>query len=383
MSQLLLDQVEKHRREIKHEVLSYALSEIIAMYKAVPKEIEIQPDWQRLFRWTREQQSAFIESLILEVPIPPLFFFEAPDGRWELLDGLQRVSTILKFMGNDTDVPLEYQGLHHNDDEWHEETRNDITQPLQLEKPEYLTALEGLGYARFPTSLKLNLKRSRLQIYVLKRETDRVYKYEVFKRLNRGGSVLEEQELRNCAIRIIDSKFPDFLKELANNEDFRLAVNQSGESIQAAYLDELALRFLTMKNYGRQFKHDVAELLTQYMEAVANGRIGFDFEKEESLFRRTWTTLAKAFPDGTAFTARRQDGKLAGPFSPTLFEIISLAVAWHIDDAEGCSSEQIGDSLRALIETVRKNNLMGAGSNSRKKTLGRLDAAMQWSVSKS
>ncbi len=67
----LLEQVENNRRVIKHEVLTFSLSELVNMYLAKPQEVNINPNFQRLFRWTREQQSSFLESLILEIPIPP------------------------------------------------------------------------------------------------------------------------------------------------------------------------------------------------------------------------------------------------------------------------------------------------------------------------
>lgn len=103
MSKALLDQVAKQRKEIKTEVITYGLSELVNMQRT--GDIRIRPEYQRLFRWTREQQSLFIESLILEIPVPPLFFYENEDGKWELLDGLQRLSTIIKFMGTEADVP--------------------------------------------------------------------------------------------------------------------------------------------------------------------------------------------------------------------------------------------------------------------------------------
>src|SRR5689334_20890063 len=112
----LLEQVEKNRRVIKHEVLSFSLSELVNMYYAKPQEVNINPNFQRLFRWTREQQSSFVESLILEIPIPPLFFYEREDGVWELLDGLQRFSTILRFFSSGT-IPGAAQGTQGNDDE--------------------------------------------------------------------------------------------------------------------------------------------------------------------------------------------------------------------------------------------------------------------------
>src|ERR1051325_1038260 len=94
----LIDQVTQHRKGIKHEAISFSLSEPVSMYRSEPKEVEINPDFQRLFRWSREQQSSFVESLILEIPIPPLFFYETQEGRANLVGGLQRFSTIIGFM---------------------------------------------------------------------------------------------------------------------------------------------------------------------------------------------------------------------------------------------------------------------------------------------
>lgn len=377
----LLDEVKRHRKAIKHEVLTYALSEIAAMHAAEPQEMEIQPDWQRLFRWTREQQSAFIESLILEIPIPPLFFFENDDGRWELLDGLQRVSTILKFMGTNQDVPSPQQGADANHDEWHYTHENDIEQPLQLVATDYLPSLEGLSFYRLPTPLRLNLKRARVQIYVLKRETDRIYKYEVFKRLNRGGSVLEEQELRNCAVRILDDVFPAFIKKLGGNSDFRRCIGISQKRLDKGYADELGLRYLTMKNYGDRFRHDVAGLLTHYMEQVAAGQLAFDYENEEKIFDKVWETLGEIRGIERLFRGRRKkDGASVGSLSPTYFEIVSLWVAWHAEEVEELTPDLLEQVLKGLLEKAVDERVTGAGSNSKVKTAGRLDLARRWSV---
>jgi Protein of unknown function DUF262 len=99
---LLQQEVENNRKNIRHEALTFSLSELVNIHR--DEEILIRPDFQRLFRWTRVQQTSFIESLLLEIPIPPLFFFEKNDGKWELLDGLQRLSTIIRFIGTGQDV---------------------------------------------------------------------------------------------------------------------------------------------------------------------------------------------------------------------------------------------------------------------------------------
>ena len=109
------------------------------------------------------------------------------------------------------EIPKQAQGIKGNEDEWHDEHENDLAAPLQLLAGEYLTHLQGLSFASLPSQLQLNLKRARLQIYILKRETDPMYKYEIFKRLNRGGSEIADQEIRNCSVQEFSYELPDLM----------------------------------------------------------------------------------------------------------------------------------------------------------------------------
>jgi Protein of unknown function DUF262 len=360
----LFDEVQLHRKGIKHETLTFSISELVNMYSARPMEIEISPDFQRLFRWSREQQSSFIESLILEIPVPPLFFYETDAGVWDLLDGLQRLSTIFRFV-NAGEVPIEYRGKPLNEVDWHYENENDLTE------------LEGQSFHTLPTSLNLNFKRTRLHIYVLKRETDRMYKYEVFKRLNRGGAPLEEQEIRNCSVRLLGPEFPEFIEQVGSDKNFRIAIGLGDELMRNGYVEELALRFFAMKNAEALFKHDVAAFLTEYMEEVAKKGFAFDYDGERQLFERVWKSVALALPDGEAFRGRR-DGRSVGPFSPALFEIISVGIARNVDNAEKFAPDKLRQRIVAAIDEARSNGFTGAGSNSKAKTLGRLQFATKF-----
>jgi hypothetical protein len=369
----LLEQVKEHRNHIKHEAITFSLSELVNMYRAEPKEIDIRPDFQRLFRWSREQQCSFVESLVLEMPIPPLFFFEKDDGTWDLLDGLQRLSTIIKFLGSEKEVPIDAQGADNNENEWHYQTENNIDEPLQLLPGEYLTGLLGLTFSKLPTQLQLNLKRVRLYIYVMKRETKPLYKYEVFKRLNRGGSILEDQELRNCNVRILGTKFPNFIQEISKEPNFVAALGLDNSWIQNGSVEELALRFFTMKNYGGNFKHDVSVFMTKYMEEVTRNSIVFDYTGEEQLFRDTWEVINNSITDGEAFRGKTPTRSSTGPFSPSLFEIVSLGVAENIIWLKTLASIQLREKIIDLIIHAKNISLTGAGSNSKVKTLARLE----------
>jgi uncharacterized protein DUF262 len=368
----IMQDVEEHRKKIRYEPITFSISEVISMYLADPKEIIISPDFQRLFRWSREQQSNFIESLLLEIPIPPLFFFENEDGFWELLDGLQRISTLIRFMGSNSQVPDIAQGVSGNEEDWHYENENNLETPLQLLSGDYLKSLEGHTFRNLPTKLQLNLKRARLHVFVLKRETHKLYKYEVFKRLNGAGTVLDSQELRNCSIRLFDDSFPDYLQKIASYENFveALGYRKSFEN------EKLALRFFAMKNNSKAFKHDVDPFLSHYMEEVARNTLDFDKDKEEVLFKKTFDLINKALGSSEAFRGKTAENKSLGPFSPSLFESVSIGVANNIDYIEGISPEKLKIQLIDLIKILKDKSLTGAGSNSRHKTMERLKTAI-------
>ena len=95
-------EIQKYRQEIKSERMDMSFGEIINMYR--DKEIIISPEYQRAFRWDEQRQSDFIESILLGIPFPSIFVATNPDGKWELIDGLQRVSTVLSFFNELKDV---------------------------------------------------------------------------------------------------------------------------------------------------------------------------------------------------------------------------------------------------------------------------------------
>lgn len=132
-----------------------------------------------------------------------------------------------------------------------------------------------------------------------------------------------------------------------------------------------------MKNYGQHFRHDVGPLLTSFMEQVAQGQLTFNFDQERTLFQRVWSAIKCVADNGNIFR-KDSNGRICGKFSPTLFELISLAVSWNIDKVEQMPNDELRQSVDQLIAESQKENLTGAGSNSRKKTQGRLEKAKTW-----
>lgn len=93
----LIENVDSQIIQIRTKSLDVSFNELYDMYK--DGELTIAPDYQRLFRWEEEKQSRFVESLILEMPVPPIFVIETQNGVYELIDGLQRISSYLHFRG--------------------------------------------------------------------------------------------------------------------------------------------------------------------------------------------------------------------------------------------------------------------------------------------
>src|ERR1051326_9001103 len=95
--EILEQEVIKTRNSLSTDRLDMSFGEIMSMYERY--ELIIDPEFQRLFRWSDYQKTRFIESLLLGIPIPPIFVAEDRNGKWELVDGLQRLSTVLSFFG--------------------------------------------------------------------------------------------------------------------------------------------------------------------------------------------------------------------------------------------------------------------------------------------
>ncbi|RQW72245.1 DUF262 domain-containing protein [Halomonas sp. YLB-10] len=184
------------------------------------EELDIIPDFQRLFRWTVEKKTAFIESILIGIPVPPAFAFENSDGTWELIDGLQRISTILEFLGILRDP----------------EDRTKILPASALCEAVYLPSLKGTrwssqeaGQSALEKSLQLFFRRARIDFQVLKHPSDPKTKFDLFQRLNRGGEYANEQEVRTCSMVLANKEATRRIKEIAKSDQFGRIVNVTAE----------------------------------------------------------------------------------------------------------------------------------------------------------
>jgi hypothetical protein len=174
----LMNIIDEKIGEVRTEAIDLSFGEIVNL--KTQDEIKIDPEYQRLFRWSSEQKSRLVESILLRLPIPPVFFVENEDGRYELIDGLQRISSMIQF------IEPSLLGA----------------EALELTGCDIIAPLNGYSYERLPLTLRLQVKRSAVRAVIIKRQSKHFLRYEMFKRLNTGGSLLSPQEIRNCSARL-------------------------------------------------------------------------------------------------------------------------------------------------------------------------------------
>jgi hypothetical protein len=304
------------------------------MYKS--KELIINPDFQRLFRWSEGKQSQFIESLILELPIPPIYVIEVEDGVYELIDGLQRISSYLHFRGR------------------HPE-ESDPERFLSLMECDVLPMLNGLTYDDLPQAIQIKLKRHFIRMEVLRRETDKRFRYYMFKRLNTGGELLSPQEIRNCTIRLLDNTFNEFLKKVSKNADFETCMAQlTEEKREQMYMEEYALRFFAIKNNQGAYVKEIGDFLTEYMEAVSDPEkvAGLDYPNEEQVFNTTFRVLSEALGEST-FSGVNKQGNPMGYFSALHFEALTIGIQKYLSKLTAADQTLRAKFHNVLLELKR------------------------------
>ena len=373
----IIKDLEDKIKSVRTRSLDLSFNELVDMYK--DNELIITPDYQRLFRWSEANQSRFIESLLLEMPIPPIFVVEKEEGVYELIDGLQRISSYLHFRGElknyngslisylddepDLDIVDEctdgelFTNITNQDTC---EVRDDVVEMqenniLTLTGCDICPGLNGLTYETLPKTLVIRLKRSFIRVEVIRKESDPRLRYHMFKRLNTGGEMLSHQEIRNCTIRLLSPQFNDFIIKLSNNTDFQKCIeNISITKKMAKYDQELVLRYFAFKDNLDQYSHDINPFLTEYLEQVSLNE-GFDYNEAEELFSLTFKILAstlgeKSFSPVADKKVPHETRKLARKFAIYHFEAIALCISFNIDKLKTILGN--GSLLKKLEKTL-------------------------------
>lgn len=252
----------KNSFRIIYQTNNFFLPQIREMIKN-RETTNLRPEYQRRLRWTNTQKSKLIESLLLNIPVPPVFFFEANEARYEVMDGQQRLSAISDFFSGD----------------------------YALSGLKVLEPLNGLRYTKCTPRVKRSLERATISVIVLLKESESERLQEdqssiidvrrlVFDRLNTGGRQLNAQEIRNalnpgrlneCIIEC--SRFKLFTEVFGippytedNQDDCYENPDRQKNSLYSSMRDcELVLRFVALRDH-KNIRGSMKSMLDRAME---------------------------------------------------------------------------------------------------------------------
>ena len=308
--------------------------------------LEIHPEFQREFVWKTPDQTRFIDSLIKQLPIPSMCF--SLDNRlqkWQVIDGLQRMSTICKFLSGDP---------------WKLSTLEDVDPKIsgkQVQKFHDRHSNLHLFYTR--------VQNMTLPITVLRCDYSKTnhtrYLFTIFHRLNTGGMKLNNQEIRNC---IYSGSLNDLLRELDQTPDWmRLNRMKKGKGYRFTK-QELILRIFAFHDSFQSYGGRLARFLNDYMDANRNP-LPEELEAKRDLFNRTVSIIYKRIYQGTP--PKKQ------PLS--VQEATLVGVSLNVDYLESIADSDLRRLNKAVVqhEDFSEEKLV-EGLSGKQRVIGRIEA---------
>ncbi len=270
--------------------------------------IDLSPEFQRRADvWKEEQQSMLIESMMLNIPIPVFYVDATDDDKWVVIDGLQRLNTINLFV---------------------------VEGKLTLKGLELMPQYNSYTFSMLPQDLQRCITETDVIIYQIRRGTPPSVRYDIFSRINTGGTQLSPQEIRHA---LNPGRILSFLERLAGSKHDESGRSDEGKEFSAAVCEgvspermsdqECVLRFLAFtfappENYRTR---DFDMFLNNAME-VGNHLSEQKLQEYAALFRRTMEVSRKVFGD-KAFRKIKLDSNRRSPVNKALFEAVSVNIS--------------------------------------------------------
>lgn len=326
----LLKELSEGRKEIKTDSYSMSIGELLNLY--TEGELQLDPAYQRLFRWSDEQKSNFIESILLGIPIPPIFVAQKEGGKWSVVDGVQRISSILQLTGD---------------------LKN--KEPLTLTTTRKLPSLEGFTWLTLPDDIKRILKRSKFGINIILTENSIQAQYELFQRLNTGGLHLEAQEIRNCLIIMLSEPFYDKINDLKTYTNYKSTLPLSDEKFKIEHHMELILRYFIAKNGKTKFEnYKVSYIhLSEFIDKETVKLIeddSFNIDTEITLFKKVFDLLNETLGADSFKKYNDAKDRFEGPFVESSFEAIVPGIANNYDKIKSIPKEQLIQNIKDIYK---------------------------------
>ena len=317
------------KRKIYTEQGDLEIASLLGKYQR--GRLNIQPEFQRQFVWDKVKSSRLIESALLDIPLPVIYLSEEQDGKENVIDGQQRLTSFFSFIGGKLPDGSDFK----------------------LSGLKVFGELNGKKFKELSDELQDKISYYKLRTIKFKKESDNDLQFEIFARLNTGSVPLNDQELRNCVHR---GKFNNLLKELATDQDFRylLGLTASDRRMKDR---ELVLRFASFHfNTYLNYKAPIKNFLNHTIEKYRDISI-VDEQNLRSAFKNT-VQIIKSLLDKNAFKRfyrgdeKNKNGKWEPKkFNVSLFDILIYSFAREDKNTVYQNLERIREALIDLMTT--------------------------------
>ena len=303
-------------------------------------EIDLAPDFQRRAGiWTDTAQSRLIESMLIKIPLPAIYIDATDEGKWLVVDGLQRLTTLKNFI---------------------------INRSLKLTNMEFLNELNGKLFDQIPRNYQRRIMETQLTVYQIEKGTPGGVKFNIFKRINTGGLPLSAQEIRHA---LNQGPVTVLLNRLAESAEFKKATNNSVKSDRMADR-ECVLRFLAflLMPYNDYRAKDFDTFLNEAMQAI-NTMPQQQVEELDWLFRRAMTAAGNLFGHH-AFRKISRSRTL--PINKPLFEAWSVNLAKLTDEQLNLlikRQSEVRGRMNALFDDYNFDSAISLATGDRRKII--------------
>ncbi|CEO39412.1 DUF262 domain-containing protein [Photobacterium kishitanii] len=336
----IISEIEHAKQNIKTDGYPMSIGEIINLYR--DGDIILDPAFQRLYRWEDEQKTKLIESILIGIPIPEIFVAQKADNTWHVVDGVQRLSTILQLAGV-----------------------LDTYTPLTLQTCKYIPSLEGQSWKTLPIEIQRAFRRSKIKISIILTQNSDEAQYELFQRLNTGGSALSPQEVRNCLMLMINPEFFDVINELKDYDNFKQCLQLNEDDYKKENHMELILRmFIGYENkvkyeeYGSLHSIIMGDFIDKETIRLMKNS---DTEKFKDIFKRTFDKLKNCLADQSFHKYDIQKDRFKGGFNVSVFEMLTIGISSNITQVEQLGNDLLIAKIKEIYVTNEIQTSFGRG----------------------
>lgn len=340
-------------KKIRISTKPFSLRQVVDMIG--DEDIDLAPDFQRLYVWKPVQRSRLIESILLGIPLPAFYFNQDLKGAMQVVDGVQRLTTIHKFVVGG-------------------EVLSDL---------EYLKDLEGQRFKDLDVVLRRRFQQTQIFVNVIEPQTPDDVKFDVFRRINTGGSPLTPQEIRHCMSR---KRSRELFKQLTNLPAFHQATDGAFKHERRMADREVALRFCAFRSLAqldeyREFSSLDSFLLdfTRRVDGVHLTKPSIteaDLDRISADFERAMRAAIAVFGN-TAFRKYPSWARRRGPINRSLFESWAVALADYEPAQLAPHKDEIMKRARALMGEYAYNAAISQGTGDVSKVKLRFQAARE------